>query len=232
LPDFIEQQSLESKIIKILRITNEPLSAHALSDIYNLSYSKVKEILKGLAEDGVVYALKVSRGTFYFIPDKYFKRDKDMLESEKKLPFIWYEDLSSKELETRKEKILSIVSKIKKDYQKKELTASEYFQMFQDKNEELMIINQIIEERISRKMKKCYYCQEIIDVESSICPYCKKEVPICSVCKRKIYNGSEVLACPNCNAKAHSNHIREWLKSIGSCPNCKKHLLEQDLIVP
>ncbi|TFG01570.1 MAG: hypothetical protein EU542_06735 [Promethearchaeota archaeon] len=231
MPDFSEQQSLESKIIKILRITNEPLSAHALSDIYNFSYTKVKKILKGLASDGVVYALEASRGTFYFIPDKYFKRDKDMLESERKLPFIWYEDLSSKELETRKEKILSTISKIKKDYQKKDLGASEYFQLIQEKNEELMIINQIIEDRISKKTKKCYYCHEIIDAENSVCSHCKKEMPVCSVCKRRIYDGAEVLACPNCGAMAHGNHLKEWLKSIGSCPKCKQPLLEKDLII-
>ncbi|MHA1211697.1 MAG: hypothetical protein ACTSSH_04470 [Candidatus Heimdallarchaeota archaeon] len=35
-----DSQSLTSKIIKILRITNEPLSAHAISDLYHLPYWK------------------------------------------------------------------------------------------------------------------------------------------------------------------------------------------------
>ncbi|MBD3192773.1 MAG: hypothetical protein GF308_19190 [Candidatus Heimdallarchaeota archaeon] len=229
MADFSEQQSLESKIIKILRITNEPLSAHAISDIYDLSYDKVKTILKGLAEDGVVYALKASRGTFYFIPDKYFKRDKDLLQSERKLPIVWYEDLSTTELEQRKQNLLASIDQLKKDYRQGKVLVEEYFQTLQDKNEELMIINQIIEDRDTKKTKRCYYCNQNIEEKETACPHCGKEIPICSVCKRKIYSGAEVGACPNCKALAHLNHIKEWLKSIGSCPNCKKHFLEDEL---
>lgn len=231
MSEFEEQQSLESKIIKILRITNEPISPHALSEIYFLNYSKVRDLLKSMAKDGIVYELRTSRGNFYFIPDKYFKREKDMLQSEKKLPFVWYEELTSKELTERKKTIQKSIEKINNEYSKQKITATDYFKTLQEKNEELFIIDQIIEDRKKKKIKRCFYCKEVIPIDKSVCPFCEKKMPICSVCKRKIYFKDETALCPNCKARAHKNHIQEWLKSLGTCPKCQKHLLEQELLL-
>ncbi|MCP4761249.1 MAG: hypothetical protein GY870_05675, partial [archaeon] len=32
------------------------------------------------------------------------------------------------------------------------------------------------------------------------------------------------LQCPICEAKAHSEHLKEWVKMKNSCPVCKKPL--------
>jgi hypothetical protein len=226
-----DAQSLTSKIIKILRVTNEPLSAHALSEMYFLPYKKVQGILKELEEDKLVQCLKTNRGTFYFLPEKYLAREKNLLDSEETLPFIWYEDFSDKELEARKDKILSILEKLKIDFDKKKIPAVEYFREFQQKNEELSIITQIMEDRKSQKHKCCFYCNSSLEVNSTNCSNCNKEMPICSVCKRAIFASDQTATCSKCQAIAHKIHIQEWLKTIGKCPSCKQELLENQLDV-
>lgn len=225
-----DKQSLTSQIIKIMRTTTEPLSAHAISDIYSLTYSKVKKILAELKEDNLVYSIKTARGEFYFIPDKYFKRDQDLLSSEETMPFVWYEELSEEELNKRKETIVSSLNKKKKKYKSKKISSTEYFRILQEKNEELSIINQIIEDKRLDKIKKCFFCNNLIKEDEFKCSSCEKEIPHCSVCKRKIYANQSIQKCPKCNSLAHKSHIIEWLKTIGSCPICKEHILETQLI--
>ncbi|NHJ49265.1 MAG: hypothetical protein FK733_15865 [Asgard group archaeon] len=226
-----DTQSLTSKIIKILRVTNEPLSAHAISELYSLTYKNVKEILKELEKDNLVQCLKTTRGTFYFLPEKYLTREKNLLDSDETLPFIWYEDFTEKELVARKNKIVSKLEKLKKAFSKKKVSASDYFREIQQKNEELSIITQIIEDRKTRMHKACFYCNATLDTDSIYCSNCKKKMPKCSVCKRAIFASEQVAMCPNCQAKAHEIHILEWLKTIGNCPNCKHNLLENQLVM-
>lgn len=224
------EQSLTSKILKVLRITSEPLSAHAISETYGFSYSQVKRILKELEEDGLLNSLKTNRGKFYFIPDRYLKRSKNLIDSEEKIPTVWYEDFSIKELQNRIELLAKYIKKTQKEYQKKEILAIEYFQKIQEKNEEIAIINQILEDRIEKQSLECLYCNKTIEKENTSCPHCKMEVPVCSVCKRFIYSEQSVVKCSHCNQLAHESHIIEWIKSFGFCPKCKKPLVEPDLI--
>ncbi len=225
-----DTQSLTSQIIKILRITTEPLSAHAISDIYNLKYGQVRKILTNLKEDNLVYSIKTGRGEFYFIPDKYFKRASNLLKSEDTMPFVWYEELSEQELTIRKKTIIKTLKGIKKKYKAKGISSTDYFRIIQEKNEELFIINQIIEDRKKDKIKICYFCESQLVENEKSCISCDKKIPLCSVCKRNIYAGDKVLKCPKCDTNAHASHIIEWLKAIGSCPNCKEHILESQLI--
>ena len=51
-----------------------------------------------------------------------------------------------------------------------------------------------------------------------------KESVKCSVCGKGISIFDEVLACPLCNSKAHSEHLVEWINMRHSCPICKKAL--------
>ena len=223
-----KEQSLSSKIIKILRVTEEPISAHAISKTYKLNNAKVKKILAGLEEDKLIYAIKTARGKFYFMPDKYFKREKNFLESDEIPPISWYEDLSDLELKQRKERILEQIEQFKRLFQEKELPAKEYFEKFQAKNEEISIINQILEDRWQQR-KRCFFCGEELTNESEKCPHCKKSQPVCIVCKRSIYGNEEWVNCPACGARAHRVHLIEWLKTIGTCPNCKKKIIVEDL---
>ena len=226
-----DSQSLHSKVIKILRITNEPLSAHAINELYGLPYKRVQEVLKQLEEDNLVHCLKTKRGTFYFIPDRYLKRGQDLIESDEVLPYLWYEELSEEELKARKQKIVGSLEKLKRQFKSKELPATDYFTKLQKKNEELSIITQIIEDRKEKQRKYCYYCEAEFEGELTKCPNCDKDFPECSVCKRLILAKQSMVACPKCNGTAHEAHLKEWLKSIGNCPNCKQKILESELIL-
>jgi endogenous inhibitor of DNA gyrase (YacG/DUF329 family) len=56
-----------------------------------------------------------------------------------------------------------------------------------------------------------------------------KETLKCSVCGKGIQIFDEVMACPLCNSKAHSDHLLEWISMRHSCPICKKGLeLDED----
>ncbi|TFF93673.1 MAG: hypothetical protein EU543_03080 [Promethearchaeota archaeon] len=46
----------------------------------------------------------------------------------------------------------------------------------------------------------------------------------CSVCGKDIEIFDEVLGCPLCGAKAHKDHILDWIKMKHNCPVCKKSL--------
>lgn len=225
-----DTQSLTSKIIKILRITNEPLSAHAINELYGLPYKRVQNVLKQLEEDNLVHCLKTRRGVFYFIPDKYFKRDKDLIESDEVLSYLWYEELSNEELTIRKQKIVDSLEKLKKKFKNKKIPATDYFASLQKKNEELSFITQIIEDRKEKQRKYCFYCEAEFEGNLTKCPNCSEVFPECSVCKRLILAKQSMVFCPKCKEPAHEAHLKEWLKSIGKCPSCKEEIIERDLV--
>ncbi|MBD3189670.1 MAG: hypothetical protein GF308_03455 [Candidatus Heimdallarchaeota archaeon] len=229
MPQALDRQELTSRLIKILRISIEPLSAHAISDMYNFSYSRVKRILQELEEEKIIASLKAKIGTFYFIPNKYFKRNIALGNSEELMPSFWLEEFSTQELIVRKNKLLEKIGKIREQFDQKKIDGISYFKKLQEKNEEIGIINQIIEERKEAKKMRCFYCEHELKEENRLCPSCQKEVPRCIVCNKKIVGGQKVLLCPHCEGKAHKNHLLEWQKSFGFCPQCKKELRVMDL---
>jgi hypothetical protein len=46
----------------------------------------------------------------------------------------------------------------------------------------------------------------------------------CAVCGKFIEIFDTELKCPVCEAKAHGEHLKEWIKMKSSCPVCKKPL--------
>ncbi|MHA1338642.1 MAG: hypothetical protein ACTSRZ_00135 [Promethearchaeota archaeon] len=46
----------------------------------------------------------------------------------------------------------------------------------------------------------------------------------CAVCGKAIEIFDEESSCPICEAKAHSEHLRDWIRMRGTCPVCKKGL--------
>ncbi|MEJ2279423.1 MAG: hypothetical protein P8Y70_17025 [Candidatus Lokiarchaeota archaeon] len=46
----------------------------------------------------------------------------------------------------------------------------------------------------------------------------------CSVCGKDIEIFDHVISCPLCSAKAHKNHLLDWIKMKHACPVCKKSL--------
>ena len=46
----------------------------------------------------------------------------------------------------------------------------------------------------------------------------------CSVCGKGLEIFDLISTCPLCGAKAHSDHLVEWIKMRHNCPICKKEL--------
>jgi len=46
----------------------------------------------------------------------------------------------------------------------------------------------------------------------------------CSVCGKNIEIFDDVMGCPLCGAKAHKDHLLDWIKMKHNCPVCKKSL--------
>ncbi len=46
----------------------------------------------------------------------------------------------------------------------------------------------------------------------------------CSVCGKGLNIFDEQSSCPLCNAPAHKEHLREWVKMRNTCPVCKKEI--------
>ena len=46
----------------------------------------------------------------------------------------------------------------------------------------------------------------------------------CSVCGKNIEIFDEVTGCPICEAKAHKEHLTDWVRMKHTCPVCKKAL--------
>ncbi len=47
----------------------------------------------------------------------------------------------------------------------------------------------------------------------------------CAVCGKAIEIFDTEMKCPICEAKAHGEHLKEWIKMKSSCPVCKKPLI-------
>ena len=47
----------------------------------------------------------------------------------------------------------------------------------------------------------------------------------CAVCGKPIEIFDSELQCPICEAKAHSDHFKDWIRMKSSCPVCKKALI-------
>lgn len=48
----------------------------------------------------------------------------------------------------------------------------------------------------------------------------------CAICKAPLKKSDEVLACPQCGALFHKEHVVEWLKEISACPVCEEDFSE------
>ncbi|TFF87554.1 MAG: hypothetical protein EU550_03035 [Promethearchaeota archaeon] len=46
----------------------------------------------------------------------------------------------------------------------------------------------------------------------------------CAICGKDIEIFDQVSSCPLCNAKAHKDHLLDWVKMKHNCPVCKKSL--------
>jgi hypothetical protein len=75
----------------------------------------------------------------------------------------------------------------------------------------------------------CLYCGSEIPKNAKVCPSCGAERVRCAVCNLDIVSGELFSKCPYCNVLSHREHLLEWIKIRGMCPNCKKKLSEIEI---
>jgi predicted RNA-binding Zn-ribbon protein involved in translation (DUF1610 family) len=82
--------------------------------------------------------------------------------------------------------------------------------------------------KIITPKSKCFYCGLEIPRDAEYCPHCGESRVRCSVCLGDIASGDQFVKCPNCGVLSHRNHMLEWIKVKGYCPNCRQKLKEID----
>ncbi|MHA1953584.1 MAG: hypothetical protein ACW96U_06535 [Candidatus Heimdallarchaeaceae archaeon] len=82
----------------------------------------------------------------------------------------------------------------------------------------------------------CYNCKDIFIARESVCDKCGAPKPNCIVCGLdlipEIDPSDEVIISPCCSVYVHTEHILEWLEIKEVCPNCKRKITKEDLILP
>ncbi len=64
----------------------------------------------------------------------------------------------------------------------------------------------------------------ILDVKKETIRILTASKSKCAVCGKNIEIFDEVTGCPICSAKAHKEHLTDWVRMKHSCPICKKSL--------
>jgi len=63
-----------------------------------------------------------------------------------------------------------------------------------------------------------------LDLKKNLIKVSTESKTKCAVCGKSIEIFDESAGCPLCEAKAHKDHLIEWVKMKNSCPICKKIL--------
>jgi len=64
----------------------------------------------------------------------------------------------------------------------------------------------------------------ILDIKKELIKISTVSKTKCSVCGKNIEIFDEVNGCPICEAKAHKEHLTDWVRMKHTCPVCKKSL--------
>lgn len=64
----------------------------------------------------------------------------------------------------------------------------------------------------------------ILDIKKELIKVSTASKTKCSVCGKNIEIFDEVTGCPICEAKAHKEHLIDWVRMKHTCPVCKKSL--------
>ena len=64
----------------------------------------------------------------------------------------------------------------------------------------------------------------VLDIKKDLIKISTASKTKCSVCGKNIEIFDEVTGCPICEAKAHKDHLTDWVKMKQTCPVCKKSL--------
>nr|MDO8079461.1 hypothetical protein [Candidatus Freyarchaeota archaeon] len=74
----------------------------------------------------------------------------------------------------------------------------------------------------------CLFCGFEIQGNTKFCPNCGGARLKCSVCQTEIVTEEQYVKCPYCGVLSHKDHLFEWIKMRGTCPNCNKKLSLQN----
>ncbi|WXG41987.1 MAG: zinc-ribbon domain-containing protein [Candidatus Freyarchaeum deiterrae] len=93
-------------------------------------------------------------------------------------------------------------------------------------------VEKTVENKVTIKDKNpyCVYCGTQIHEGDRFCRVCGNVIMYCTLCKRYLFSWENVLECPNCGATCHRDHLLEWIKVKGCCPNCEKRLNQSEVI--
>ncbi len=70
----------------------------------------------------------------------------------------------------------------------------------------------------------CPECGAKIGKTQVVCPSCGVELPKCVICNLVIESDDPTASCPECGARGHRAHFREWVHVKGYCPICKTRI--------
>lgn len=74
----------------------------------------------------------------------------------------------------------------------------------------------------------CPACGATVPENLNVCIECAEPLTSCAICKTHI-PPKEAIHCPHCHTPFHRDHLLEWLKIRGTCPNCGRPLNQREL---
>ncbi|MHA1185700.1 MAG: hypothetical protein ACTSSK_02320 [Candidatus Heimdallarchaeota archaeon] len=80
------------------------------------------------------------------------------------------------------------------------------------------------------QLTSCYHCGYPIRKDAITCEDCGKEIIRCVVCKLPVSLGDTLGQCSLCEAKAHYEHMLDWVQKRGKCPHCQQKVPEDSVI--
>ena len=99
---------------------------------------------------------------------------------------------------------------------------SDLFERSEEVSEQQIIFE--VKHTSSTRRPKCLYCGSEILENANFCIFCGEARAICSVCNLDIIPGDPIVRCPHCGVLNHKDHLLEWIKVRGYCPNCREKL--------
>lgn len=115
----------------------------------------------------------------------------------------------------------------------KKLTTEEYMESYVKYRTQLATIEvqlgQFDKLNPTPRNLKCLFCGSEITKDTESCPNCGKAKAKCPVCWNDIFPEENFVKCPHCDTLYHRDHLLEWIKVRGFCPNCMNKLNRTDI---
>ncbi len=146
------------------------------------------------------------------------------------------EELSIDELKAKKIALEELLLKLEGQLESGEISTDNYMRIYTRYRSDLALIDQKLARIEIEEIPipdfeehKCLFCGEKMPEGAELCPNCGGEREKCSVCLLDIEYGEDFAKCPECGVFSHSDHLLEWLKIKGFCPNCRTELKPEDV---